>query len=102
MASTSRLIMDYDEMQAELSTLTGLVDTFEETTSQMISSYSKLCEGWESQATEAYLDDYQSLSNNYQQTSEIVKELIKSLNDYISDMQAVDASYASPKVSSSS
>ena len=65
----------------------------------MTTSVATLCDGWTSDSTETYRNDYTALSNNFTQTLEVVRELIQSTSNYIADMQAVDSAYAKSKVS---
>lgn len=98
MGSTDSLRMSYDDMQAEINKLTQCASDFESITSSMTTSVTTLCDGWTSQSTETYRDDYTALANNFTQTLEVVRSLIQSTSNYIADMQAVDANYASSKV----
>lgn len=98
MGATDSLRMSHDDMQAEISRLTQYAAEFEGITSSMSASVTALCDGWTSQATEAYREDYTALTKNFSDTLEVVRSLIRSTSDYIADMQAVDANYASSKV----
>lgn len=93
------LRMSYDDMQAEIAKLQSYAEEFERITGSMTSSVATLCDGWVSQSTEAYREDYTSLANNFTQTLEVVRELIQSTSSYIADMQAVDSAYSQSKVS---
>ncbi len=98
MASSSSLSMTYEDMQAEVDKLTQCTKEFESITSAMTASVTTLCDGWISASTEAYREDYTALTNNFSQTLEVVRELIQSTSSYIADMQNLDASYSSSKV----
>lgn len=98
MGAQNGLSMSFDEMQAELSKLSQYSDEFENITSSMTASVDTLCDGWKSASTEAYREDYTKLAANFRATLEIVRELIQSTSNYISDMQALDQSYSSSKV----
>lgn len=98
MASSDSLKMSYEDMQAEIDKLTQYANEFETTTASMTASVTTLCDGWTSASTETYRDDYTALSDNFSKTLEVVRELIGSTSNYISDMQAVDQSYSSSKV----
>lgn len=93
------LKMSYDDMQAELTKLSQYAEEFDAVTRSMTSSVETLCEGWVSESTEAYRQDYTALTNNFTHTLEVVRELIQSTSNYIADMQAVDSSYSTSKVS---
>lgn len=93
------LKMSYEDMQAELAKLSQYAEEFEATANRMTASVNTLCDGWESESTEAYRQDYTSLTQNFTQTLEVVRELIQSTSNYIADMQAVDSSYSRNKVS---
>lgn len=93
------LKMSYEEMQAELTKLSQYAEEFDAVTRSMTASVNALCEGWVSQSTETYREDYTALTNNFTNTLEVVRELIQSTSDYIADMQAVDSSYSTNKVS---
>lgn len=92
------LKMSYNDMQAEITKLTQYAEEFEATTRSMTNSVTTLCDGWESESTESYREDYTALANNFSHTLEVVRSLIQSTNNYIADMQAVDAAYSSNKV----
>lgn len=92
------LKMSYEDMQAEITKLTQYANDFEETTTSMTTSVGTLCDGWTSASTETYREDYTALATNFSQTLEVVRSLIQSTSDYIADMQAVDQSYSSSKV----
>lgn len=92
------LKMSYNDMQAEITKLTQYAEEFEATTRSMTNSVTALCDGWESDSTESYREDYTALANNFSHTLEVVRSLIQSTNNYIADMQAVDAAYSSNKV----
>lgn len=92
------LKMSYDDMQAEITKLTQYAEEFEATTRSMTNSVTTLCDGWVSESTESYREDYTALANNFSHTLEVVRSLIQSTNNYIADMQAVDAAYSSNKV----
>lgn len=92
------LRMSYEEMQAEINRLTQYAAEFENITHSMTTSVDTLCDGWTSQSTEAYRSDYNALAKNFSDTLEVVRSLIQSTSNYIADMQAVDASYSSSKV----
>lgn len=98
MGASESLKMSYEEMQAEITKLTQYAEEFEGTTRSMTNSVTALCDGWVSASTEAYREDYTALANNFTNTLEVVRSLIQSTNDYIADMQAVDAAYSSNKV----
>lgn len=93
------LKMSYDDMQAELTKLSQYAEEFDAVTRSMTSSVNTLCEGWVSESTETYRQDYTALTNNFVQTLEVVRELIQSTSNYIADMQAVDSAYSASKVS---
>lgn len=92
------LKMSYEDMQAQITSLTQYADEFEELTASMTASVNQLCDGWTSASTETYREDYTALANNFSQTLEVVRSLIQSTSDYIADMQAVDQNYSSSKV----
>lgn len=92
------LKMSYNDMQAEITKLTQYAEEFEATTRSMTNSVTTLCDGWVSESTESYREDYTALANNFSHTLEVVRSLIQSTNNYIADMQAVDAAYSSNKV----
>lgn len=98
MGAADSLRMSYDDMQAEIDKLTKCAGDFEDITSSMSASVMALCDGWISQSTEAYREDYTALAKNFSDTVEVVRSLIQSTSNYIADMQAVDANYASSKV----
>lgn len=93
------LKMSYQEMEDEIKKLSQYAEEFESITNSMTSSVTTLCDGWESASTETYREDYTALTNNFAQTLEVVRSLIQSTNDYITDMQAVDSAYSKSKVS---
>ena len=93
------LKMSYDDMQAEITKLNQYAQDFETATSNMSTSVETLCNGWTSASTAAYHTDYTALTKNFTQTLEVVRDLIKSTQDYIADMQAVDEAYSKSKVS---
>lgn len=93
------LKMGYQEMEDEIRNLLQYVEEFESITNSMTSSVTALCDGWESASTETYREDYTALTNNFAQTLEVVRSLIQSTSDYITDMQTVDSSYSKSKVS---
>lgn len=92
------LKMSYDDMQAELTKLSQYVEEFDAVTRSMTTSVNVLCEGWVSESTETYRGDYTALTDNFERTLEVVRELIQSTSSYIADMQAVDNSYSTSKV----
>lgn len=92
------LKMSYEDMQAEITRLTQFADDFEDTTTSMTTSVTALCDGWTSESTETYREDYTTLANNFSQTLEVVRNLIQSTSDYIADMQQVDQTYAYTKI----
>lgn len=92
------LQMSYDDMQAEITKLTQYAEEFEATTRSMTNSVNALCDGWVSESTESYREDYMALANNFSHTLEVVRSLIQSTNNYIKEMQAVDAAFSSNKV----
>ncbi len=98
MGASDSLKMSYDDMQAEIDKLIQYANEFEITTSSMTTSVTTLCDGWTSASTETYRDDYTALSDNFTKTLDVVRELITSTSGYISDMQEVDQSYSSSKV----
>lgn len=98
MGAAESLKMSYDEMQAEIDRLNQCVNDFADITNTMSASVDALCDGWTSQATEVYRDDYNALAKNFSDTLEVVRRLIQSTSSYMADMQAVDASYSSSKV----
>lgn len=93
------LKMSFEDMQAEITKLTQYANEFENATTSMTTSVAALCDGWTSESTEVYREDYTALSNNFSQTLEVVRELIQSTSNYIADMQAVDTAYSQSKVS---
>lgn len=99
MGASAGLQMSYDDMQAEITKLSQYAEEFEATTHSMTNSVTALCDGWVSASTEAYREDYTALANNFSHTLEVVRSLIQSTNDYISQMQAVDSAFSSSKVS---
>jgi len=92
------LKMSYQEMQAEITKLTALVDEFSTTVTSMTTSVNTLCDGWTSASTQAYREDYTSLTSNLNQTISVVTQIIKSTSDYIAAMQTVDNQFSSNKV----
>lgn len=99
MPGTNGLSMSYEDMQAEIERLNQYVAEFENITQAMNNSVNTLCDGWVSASTESYRQDYLATTGNFANTLEIVRELICSTNNYISDMQATDQAYAGTKVS---
>ena len=98
MGSAASLQMSYEDMQTEIKNLTRYANDFEKATESMTTSVNTLCEGWISESTETYREDYTALANNFTQTLEVVRELIDSTSKYIADMQKVDSAYSKHKV----
>lgn len=93
------LKMSYDDMQAEITKLEQYAQDFETATTNMSTSVGVLCDNWTSASTEAYRTDYTALTKNFSDTLGVVRDLIKSTQSYIADMQAVDEAYSKTKVS---
>lgn len=93
-----RLSMDYNDMQAELTTLTQCVSDFRDATSRMNTSVGTLCDGWVAAASDTYRDDYARVADSFTQAAEIVEQLIESVQKYIQDMESVDQAYSRSKV----
>lgn len=93
-----KLSLEYSEMLAETSKLTEYANEFENYTNLMTSSVNTLCDNWISESTKAYQEDYMALAQNFSNTLEVVRSLIASTNQYIADMQSLDAANSQPKV----
>lgn len=99
MAQVNSLQMTYDDMRAEIDRLTQYAEEFESITRAMTASVTTLCDGWISASTETYREDYTTLTNNFSQTLEVVRGLIQSTSNYVTDIQNLDSEYSSSKVS---
>lgn len=94
----SQLSMQYTEMKTAISALKKQVQTFNTTTSNMTKNVNSLCASWKAEASPIYRDDYKKLTTNFDKTSKVVEELIKSTEKYVEDMQNLDKAYSKSKV----
>lgn len=98
MSEGNGLSMQYGEMETELINLTGYVEEFENAIAKMGASVERLCDGWVSEATKTYWENYQATQENLTETAEIVRQIIADNYKYIAAMQATDSSYTGGKV----
>lgn len=94
----TQLSMQYSEMESAIKKLKTECTTFESTTQSMTNHVNTLCENWKADASPIYQQDYAKLTKNFGQTLKVVNELIKSTEQYISDMKALDQAYSKSKV----
>ena len=85
------LSMEYTTMEQEIKNLKKASAAFD-TTAQ------NLCGAWTADASPIYKADYDKLKKNFDKTRGVVNSLIKSTEDYIADMKALDQAYSKSKV----
>ncbi len=94
----NQLSMKYDEMEKAIKQLKTECGNFQQTTKNMTTQVTNLCNNWTADASPVYKADYQKLTKNFTKTLEVVKSLISSTEKYLSDMKALDQAYSSSKV----
>lgn len=88
------------EMNTAIKKLRKQVNDFDQLTRQMTNNVDDLCDNWKAQASNTYRTDYKKLTKNFNDTSKVVTQLIKSTEKYLQDMDKLDAAYSKSKVSS--
>lgn len=94
----SQLSMKYSEMEGAIRQLKTECTNFANTTKNMTTQVTKLCDNWTADASPIYREDYGKLTKNFGQTLSVVKELISSTEKYLADMKALDTAYSKSKV----
>ncbi len=94
----SQLSMQYSEMESAIKKLKTECTNFESTTQSMTNHVNTLCDNWKADASPIYKQDYAKLTKNFSKTLKVVDELIKSTEQYIKDMKALDKAYSKSKV----
>ncbi|MCI5740520.1 MAG: WXG100 family type VII secretion target [Lachnospiraceae bacterium] len=94
----NQLSMQYSDMEAAIQKLQTECTNFENTTRSMTNHVNSLCDAWKADASPIYKQDYAKLTKNFDKTLQVVRELIKSTNNYINDMKQLDKSYSKSKI----
>lgn len=97
----SNLGIDYESLNATAKSAQQMAEELRSLMQSMSNAVNSMCDGWTASASEVFRNDYQTLANNVNQTSTVVDELSVQVQQYVSDMQELDTSYASSKVSTS-
>lgn len=96
---SASLSMSFSDMETEISRLKLCVENFDAITQSMTASVNTLCDGWTSDASNAYREDYTTVAASFAQTTAVVSDLITSIERYVGDMQSLDQAYSVTKVS---
>lgn len=95
----TNLSMSYSEMEETAKRVKAMAEDLRRLMSDMTRDVNALCDNWTAEASPIFREDYTKLANNVENTSEVVDELTLTVEQYASDMQALDQSYAKSKVS---
>lgn len=86
--------MKYDEMDRASNELRTIVSDIISNKNSMINKVEYLCESWESDASQSHREEFQAVGRNIDKLTEMVEELISSIEHYRADMEALDTSYS--------
>ena len=92
------LSMEYTTMEQEIKNLKKASAAFDTTAQNMSTAVGNLCGAWTADASPIYKADYDKLKKNFDKTRGVVNSLIKSTEDYIADMKALDQAYSTSTV----
>ena len=94
------LAMSYSELEATARNAKAKAEQLRELMTSLSADVNGMCDNWTASASPVFREDYEKLAKNVTQTSTVVDELSTQVENYSRDMQALDQSYSSSKVSS--
>lgn len=86
--------MKYDEMDRVSNELRTIVSDIISNKNSMINKVEYLCESWDSKASQTHREEFQTVGSSIDKLTEMVEELISSIEHYRADMEALDTSYS--------
>ncbi len=95
---TDTLSMSFEDIGEEISKLKLCVEEFQATTASMTTSVTTLCDGWISDASDSYREDYATVASSFAQTTDVVSSLITSIEGYVGAIQGVEQAYTGTKI----
>lgn len=88
------LKMQPDEMRTNCSDLGTIAEELLDKKNDLVNKAYTLCDNWESDSSPVYREDFETIGKQIDSISELVTSLTTSIENYITDMEQVDASYA--------
>lgn len=95
---STNLSMNFENIGEEIARLKLCVEEFQTVTLSMTTSVTELCDGWVSDASESYREDYTTVAASFTQATDVVSSLIASIESYVEGIQGVEQAHTGTKV----
>lgn len=97
----NKLSMSYDELETTAGNAAAKAEELRTLMASLRSDVTNMCDNWTAQASPIFREDFEKLAKDVEDTSVVVDELSTQVKNYVKDMQSLDSSYSSSKVSTS-